>query len=158
MSSCSRRTALLSLAALAACGYAPVYGPGGSAETMRGSIEVADPSDRNSFLFVAELEQRLGRPASPRYNLTYSLSFTTESGGISTTAAVTRYTLVGTATYSLTETGTGRVVSSGAVEGFTGYSGTLGGEAFAATQTDATERLIVILADKLVTRLSLLDL
>lgn len=159
MSWCSRRIAVLGLAALAAgCGFTPVYGPGGSGESLRGSVAVAEPSDRNSFLFVAELEQRLGRNLNAPYRLDYGLTITPEAAGISPTGTTTRYTVLGEASYTLKEAGTDRVVASGTVDGFTGYSATGPSSAIQGASRDATERLIVILADKLVTRLSLLGL
>jgi LPS-assembly lipoprotein len=160
MSLSNRRTVLFTLAAaaLAGGGFAPVSGPGGSAETMRGSIRVAAPGERNGFLLVAELEQRLGRGEAARYTLDHVLALRTESNGIATDASVTRYTVTGTLDYTLTNIETGAILTSGQVDGFTNYSGTTGGQAFAAAQQDATERLIVILADRLVTRLSLLGL
>ena len=159
MSWFNRRFALLGLAALAAgCGFSPVYGPGGSGESLRGSVAVAEPTNRNGFLFVAELEQRLGRNLNAPYRLDYGLTITTEAAGISPTGGTTRYTVLGEASYTLKEAGTDRVVASGTVDGFTGYSATGASTAIREAQEDATERLIVILADKLVTRLSLLGL
>lgn len=159
MSSFDRRTfMILGAAALAGCGFAPVYGPGGSAENLRGSVAVVGPANRDDFLFGAELEQRLGQPVAQRYTLNYGLSYTTEDVGISTAAAVTRYNLIGTADYVLTDDASGAVLASGQVDGFVGYSATTGSEPFAAAQEDARRRMGVILADKLVTRLSLLNL
>jgi LPS-assembly lipoprotein len=158
MSFSSRRTVLLSLAALAGCGYAPMYAPGGSADTLEGSIAVAGPGSARDFRFVALLEERLGQPSGARYDLGYTLAIDSDAGGILGTGAISRYTLVGTAAFTLTDRTTGEVAGSGSVEAFTNYSATSTATATQAAAQDAEARLLVILADQLVTRLALLDL
>ena len=48
MSSFNRRSILILPLALAACGFAPVYGPNGPARGLQGKIRVADPADKNA--------------------------------------------------------------------------------------------------------------
>ncbi len=61
-----RRTflAFLAAGALGACGFTPVYGPGGTGEGLRGAITIAAPDDREGFELVKQLENRLGRNLS----------------------------------------------------------------------------------------------
>lgn len=159
MSSSDRRSVLRGLGALAglpalgACGFRPVYGPGGSGTALQGRVEAEDPVNRDGFLFVAQLERRLGAPSSPRYRLSYALSISSEGLGINASASTTRYQLVGTVNYSLTDTASDTVLASGTERGFTAYSATGASAAITAASTDARERLVTILADKVVTRL-----
>ena len=89
MSSFNRRFLLLSLPALAACGFEPVYGTGGSAEGLRGSILVDEPTTRDSFDLVAQLEQRLGRAQAPIYGM--SVKLTVEEKGLLFEEGVARW-------------------------------------------------------------------
>ena len=141
------------LAALAACGFTPVYGPNGAGKGLNGAILVSEPSDRNAFIFVGRLEERLGQPQSARYKLDYKITTSTIGVGITPEQETTRYNLFGKVDYSITERATGSVVATGTVDNFTGYSAT---SLIVGTQSvtrDANQRLMVILADQIVARL-----
>lgn len=155
MSLSDRRTFLGLIAALplAACGFAPAYGPQGGATALRGRISVQAPASREDFEFVSRVESRLGRAQAAAYDLTYTLAATRESGGVTATNVTTRYTLKGTATYSLTERATGTRVTGGTVRGFTSWSATGTTVAGLAAEDDAARRLSVLLADQVITRL-----
>ncbi len=145
---------LLALApALAACGFTPVYAPGSTASTLRGRVEVAPPETADSYLLVEELEDRLGRPATPAYRLGYVLI--TESQGQAITAAsdITRYSVVGRVAYELRPIDSDRVLASGEVQNFTGYSATGSTVETLAAERDANARLMTILADQIVAQL-----
>ena len=149
-----RRTLLGgSLASLAACGFTPVYGPGGSADALRGSVAVDAPDDRDGFDLVARLEERLGQPVDARYALKYTIGVDQERVGVTPGEETTRYNLVGNVEYSILDSGTGQIVQSGRADTFTGYSttGTIVGTLSA--QQDARSRLMIVLADQIVTEL-----
>ncbi|MBV0913660.1 LPS assembly lipoprotein LptE [Anianabacter salinae] len=158
MSSFSRRIACLSLLGLAACGFSPVYAPGGSGTALQASVAARDPVNRSEFIYLDALEARIGRPASPEYTLDYALSVTSQSIGITAADVTTRYTLTGAAQITLRNEATGETVLSDTVSGFTGYSTTGTQLATASAARDATERLMTILADRTVNRLLALDL
>ncbi|ALG91576.1 MAG: hypothetical protein CL814_00440 [Confluentimicrobium sp.] len=155
MSSSDRRAFLLLLAALplAGCGFEPAYGTGGPAERLKNSIRVADPTDRHSYNLVGRLEERLRRPVTPRYMLDYTL--TTESVRLAITPAqeITRYNITGKVDFTLTEIATGETVYTGSVNSFTGYSASGTPVATQTAERDAYDRLMIILADQMVTRL-----
>ncbi len=150
----ARRLFLIGAAsALAACGFQPVYAPGGLARELQGVIIVAEPTDRNSFVFVARLEERLGQPQAPRFLLAYDIDTDARGVGITPAQEITRYNLFGTVRYTLTDRATDTIVFRGEEENFTGYSAT---SLIVGTQSvtrDANERLMVALADQIVTRL-----
>lgn len=155
MSSSDRRTFLLGLATLplAGCGFQPAYGTGGTAQKLRGRVLVDEPSDRNGFNFVARLEDRLGRAQAPAYRLSYTITTKTDDLAITSAQEITRYNVIGKVRYSLTDTETGAVVTSGHVDSFTGYSATGTTVSTLVAERDAYERLMVILADQIMTRL-----
>ena len=153
MSLFNRRAVLLMPLAVAACGFAPAYGPGGAANGLTGTIRAADPTDKNAFDLVARLDQRLGRPNADRYDLTYSITTQAVGVGITPDNAITRYNLKGAVDWTLTDRGTGARLTGGKVECFTSYSATGSTVAGLAAEEDAALRLMHILADQIVTRL-----
>ena len=150
-----RRTflALLSAAALTGCGFSPVYAPDGPGQALLGSIAVDAPKTRDEQTLARQVETRLGRASAPRYALSYDLDIREERMAVSATNIATRFNLIGQAGYTLTDTGTGAVVTQGSVSQFTGYSATGTTVATLAAERDAHERLTKILADLIVTRL-----
>lgn len=154
MSLSDRRTLLFALAALplSACGFAPAYAPDGAAARLRGTVRADAPADAADFDFVARIEDRLGRAQTPRLRLSYDLTTTPVGAGITPTGAITRYTLKGSARYRLTAAD-GTEAARGTVENFTSWSTTGSTVATLAAEQDAYRRLMVILADQVVTRL-----
>ncbi|MDJ0628097.1 MAG: LPS assembly lipoprotein LptE [Rhodobacter sp.] len=149
-----RLVLILAFASLSACGFTPVYGPGGSAGTLRGSILAAEPDDRKSFVFVARLEERLGQPQSAPYLLNYTIRTTQQGLGITPDQATTRFNILGRVDYTLTDRATEAVLDTGSIENFAGFSATGSIVGTLSATDDANERLMVTLADQLVTRLT----
>lgn len=149
----SRRALLLLPVLLAACGFAPAYGPGGSAGKLTETVWVQDPTDKNAFDLVERLEERLGRPENIRFDLAYTITTETVGVGITTDNKITRYNLKGVVDYTLTERASGARVTGGRVQSFTAYSATGSTVAGLAAEEDAGLRLMRILADQIVARL-----
>jgi LPS-assembly lipoprotein len=156
MSSSDRRTLLCLLAGLplAACGFSPVYAPGGPAAALRGRIRVDAPTDRNGFDFVERLEERLGRPQAPIYDLSYTIKTNQISVGITPDNDITRYNLTGRVDWSVTDRTSGARVAGGTAESFTSFSATGSTVAGLAAEEDAGLRLMRILADQIVTKIT----
>jgi LPS-assembly lipoprotein len=159
MSLCNRRTLILGGAALfgtalSGCGFAPAYGPGGAATKLQDSILADEPSDRAGFIFVRRLEERLGRGAPARYGLSYSIDFEERALAINAANVTARINVIGQLTYALRDLETDKVLSSGKVDSFTSYSATGTTVATSAAKRNAEERLLTILTDQLVTRLT----
>ncbi len=153
MSLFNRRTVLFLPMAVAACGFTPAYGPGGPAAGLQGRIRVASPNDKNGFDLVDRLEERLGRPEAPAYDLSFTITTSPIGVGLTPEEAITRYHLTGTVEYSLTDRTSGARVTGGRVESFTAYSATSSTVAGLTAEEDAAFRLMRILADQIVTRL-----
>ncbi len=152
MSSFNRRSLLLTPLALAACGFTPVYGPGGTGSKLQNQVLVAAPDDRDTFLLVRRIEERLGRAGTPSYTLSLTLQTRQEGLGIDPDGNIDRFNLVGVAGYALSDT-TGTVLTSGTVNSFTGYSATGNTTVSLASERDARERLMIILGDQITARL-----
>lgn len=136
-----------------ACGFSPAYGPGGAAQGLQGRIRVADPENKLGFDLVERLEERLGRPQSPRFDLAYTVVTKPETLGITPENTITRYHLTGHIDWTLTSRDTGQRATGGRVQGFTAYSATGSTVAGLTAEQDAAFRLMRILADQIVTRL-----
>ena len=155
MSLLNLRTLLLALPLVAAaCGFSPVYAPGGTGTALHGQIAVQSPEDirgvsgTDAYFLVQNLEQRLGRGGSA-YQLDLTLRTTEEGQAITADNDITRYSVIGTADFELTRQSDGKVAASGTVRNFTGYSAAGSPVEALAGERDAHERLMVILADQI---------
>jgi len=153
MLSFSRRFLLFLPLALMACGFTPVYAPGGTASALRGKVEVAAPESVDSYLLVQNLEERLGRPNVPTYSLSLALVTVEQGQAVTASNETTRYSVVGRVDYVLLDIDSEEIVASGSVDNFTGYSATGSTVQTLASERDAHERLMVILADQITTQL-----
>ena len=153
MSFSKRAFLFTATAALTACGFTPVYAPGGAAEGLRGSLLVAAPENRNAFVLVRQLEQRLSQPQNAPYLLSYKITTTRQGVGITPAQETTRYNVLGRLDYTVTDRATKTVVARDKVENFTGYSATGSIVSTISATEDAEERLMIILADQLISRL-----
>ena len=156
MSSSDRRSflILLAMAPLGACGFAPVYAVGGAGHALRGQVRVAAPDTRAGFVLVARLEDRLGRPAAaPGLQLDWTIATTERGLAITGSNDITRINLTGTLEFRLAQIATDQTVQTGTVSTFTAYSTTGSPVATAAARRDAEDRLMVALADQLMSRL-----
>ncbi len=155
MSLPDRRTVLSLLAALliAGCGFTPAYAPEGAGTKLRGHVAVQVPATRNDFALASRLETRLGAADAPAYDLGYSVTVYSISGGITPDNETTRYQLKGSVAYTLTDRATQARVAGGTVRNFTSWSATGSTVAGIAAEEAAAARLMQILADDIVTRL-----
>ncbi|KZZ03547.1 hypothetical protein A3747_11420, partial [Sulfitobacter sp. HI0076] len=143
--------------------YAPPLpvGPapaGGAGTALQNRVLVDAPEDRFGYFLVREVESRLGRAATPRWGLALTTTTTEDGLAIDSEGNTRRYNLLGTTSYALRDLDSGQIVTSGKVESFTGYSATGTTVATRAAELDAQERLMVILADLVVSRLYAADL
>ena len=158
MSLPSRRMMLIAPLALFACGFQPVYGPGGNGQLLQNRVLVDPPGSPDSYLLVRELEERLGRTDDAAYSLSMILNISEARVAIDREGDTGRFNRIGIVDYSLRDLGTGQIVTSGKVENFVGYSATGTTVETLAGELDAEKRLMVIIADQIVTRLYAADL
>lgn len=156
MWSSDRRVFLLGAAALlAGCGYQPVNAPGGAAAGLRqGRIEVRAPATEDEYTLVEELERRLGTAREARFLLDYTLSVEEMPVGITPNQDTTRYNVIGRIDWSVTDRTSGAVATSDRIESFSSYAATGSAVSGLTAQEDAHQRLLRLLADQMVTRLS----
>lgn len=151
-----RRSALAAIAGVAllgACGFTPVHAPGGAGARLLGQVRVADPRTPDDHAFLRRMTERLGPDQAARYDLAYALRIAVVPQAITPDAVTTRYSLNGTAAYALTDRTTGQAVAQGEVSSFASHSTVGTVIATTAAEQDARDRLAVMLADQVVTRL-----
>lgn len=147
-----------------ACGFTPVYAPGGTGTALFGNVLVQAPedvpsnSDVAAYFLVDALERDLGRGEGGTFALDLDVQQTVEGQAITADNEITRYSVQGTAKYALRRLSDGVMVTSGAVDNFTGYSATGTTVDTLASERDAEERLMETLADQIITRLYTADL
>jgi len=154
MSSSDRRAVLAGLGALAlagGCGFRPAYAPGGAGRSLQGQVRAADPVSRADFQFLTAFEDRLGRPAAPRFELAYRIAVDRTDAGRIQGQGATRVLLAGRLDYDLTESG--RSLAQGRVSAETAFSTTATQLAAQTAAEDAELRLMRMLADGLIDRL-----
>ena len=144
---------LLMPLALAACGFSPTLAPGSAAAGLQGKIRVADPTDKNGFDFLQHMEERLGRPEDPTYDLAYTITTAAIGVGINPQGEIQRYNLTGKIDWTLTRRADQSRVTGGQAQSFTSYSATGTTVAELSAERDAALRLMDILADQIVIRL-----
>ncbi|WP_227269928.1 LPS assembly lipoprotein LptE [Roseobacter weihaiensis] len=158
MSLYNRRALLALPLALAACGFTPVYAPGGSGSALQNSVEVVEQNNANVYMVNRRIEERVGRASVPKYRLSLDIRTFSETLAVDSESNINRFNIIGEADYTLVEQATGRVVTSGKVDNFTGASATGTTVATLAARRDARERLMTLLADQIVVRLLSTDL
>ena len=148
MLSFDRRLFLIGFAALAGCGFTPVYAPGSRAHGLRGRIDVGEPADEEGFALVRRLEDRLGQSTGADLTLNAEIRIDEEAVGFLPDGTISRYNVLGQFSWSLND-GSGPQLS-GNEQSFTSYSATSTTVATIVAQRNARERLMIVLADRIV--------
>lgn len=146
----SRRFALFGLLALGGCGFAPLYGDGG---TLRNAVAYDTDDSVAGFHLRQQLQNRLGNSSAPRYGLRVTQRSRSRAAAITDEGDTTRLNIVGSASWVLTDLTTGAQIEAGEVEAFTSYAATGSTVATQTTRDDAERRLSIILADMIAARL-----
>jgi len=140
-------TACVLVLTLAACGFTPVYAPGSPVARNLSDISPADPYNRVGYLFVRDLEERIGH--NPDASLLLKHNITISETGLEIDAA--RVQVIGTVDYHLVSRSDESLVATGSVNSFVAYTPL--NELNDTARRDAFERLMRILADRTVTDL-----
>lgn len=151
----SRRTTLsglLGLLALGGCGFTPVYGTGGPGNALRGAVAYEVPESVDGYNLGKQLQNRLGLSGGATYVLAVTISVVDAAGAIDSSNASSRISQQGTARWTLRDVN-GTAIADGEVSAFSGYSNTGSTVATRTAREDSRARLMIALADQIVTRL-----
>jgi LPS-assembly lipoprotein len=152
--------ALLAACMLSACGLQPIYAGGGSAGVVEGlsAVQVAPIEGRSGWLVATALEDRIslrGSQAAPRYRLDVQLDDQLESLGLLSDERVTRERRILRARYQLVDLSTGAILLDASAGSDSGIDVVSSDYATIAAERAALERLAQVVADQIVTRVSL---
>ena len=147
--------------ALSACGFRPLYaavdGDRSPVVEELSAIRVVQGPGRLGQLVAGHLLDSLtplGPPAAPRYALRVGLREGREGVALEPDAAVTRFNLTLTATFTLDEADGGRRLTAGTVRAVAGYNVLRAEFANVIAERDARERAARAVADDIGTLLS----
>lgn len=144
---------------LAACGFQPMYARGGDGRTtaeQMAATRIMPMPDRVGQVMHNMLRDRLnprGQPRAPAYLLRVSLGEFKEELGVRKDETATRANLTLSASFSLHEAGTDKVLFSGFVTSINSYNILENQFATIFSETDARERALRELSDGIRTRL-----
>jgi len=148
---------VLAAAALAGCGFTPVYGPDGTGSALLGQLSLDPPQDRNDYLLQRRIEERLGQATAGAWRLSTQIKTDDIGLGFTTDGDITRYNINGTTDYTLRRTGSSKIFRQGKIQHFTSYSATGTTVATLAAKRDAEVRLMTILADQIIDQLLIIS-
>ncbi|GAA0736883.1 LPS assembly lipoprotein LptE [Sphingomonas japonica] len=151
--------ALMLVAALAGCGLRPLYGgaEGGAVRSALAAVEVAPIEGQAGWLIANALRDRLAGPgaATPAYRLEVVLDDSLIGLGVRRDDTITRERRTLRARYQLIDLATGLTLLDQTAGSDAGID-VVGSEyATIAAEQAALERLSVIVADQIVTRVAL---
>ena len=148
---------VLAAAALAGCGFKPVYGPDGTGAALLGQLSLDPPQDRNDYLLQRRIEERLGQATAGAWRLSTQIKTDNIGLGFTTDGDITRYNINGTTDYTLRRAASSEIFRQGKIQHFTSYSATGTTVATLAAKRDAEVRLMTILADQIIDQLLIIS-
>ena len=140
---------------LASCGYQPIYGTSGVAYRLERNVSIVAPSDRAGYVLYHQLNKYLKDADDGEFKLLFNISKTSSRVAIDENGRAHRALLEGFATFDLRRASDNKTLVKGRVKGFTGYSTLATSVASHASSRDATQRLMTMLADKIMYELVL---
>jgi LPS-assembly lipoprotein len=147
------------LAAVAACGFQPLYRGGRSSEVVAelSQIQVAPIEDRVGHELRNHLLDALtprGRPAAPAYRLDIDLSESKQSLAVKKTEIATRATLKLSATYQLVDLSSAQPLFGSSSAVTSGYDILQSEFATVAAERDARSRAVRAIAEEIESHLA----
>ena len=138
----------------------PIYAGGSGAGVVEGlsAVQVAPIEGRSGWLVATALEDRIslrGAQAAPRYRLDVQLDDSLESLGLLSDERVTRERRILRARYQLVDLTTGAILLDASAGSDSGIDVVSSDYATIAAERAALERLSQVIADQIVTRVSL---
>ena len=149
MRSCEMYSFISIFTRLGACGFKPIYASGSQVGRGLQNIKLSAPTNREAYIFARSFEERLGRNLGASTTLQYNISIYDQGLDLRDVSISQK---IGSVSYQLIDEAGGDVIASGNVEGFTSYSSE--GNLSVASQHDASERLLIILADRVISKLA----
>ena len=139
---------------ISACGFSPIYTNNSSAN-LNGQISIQEPNTQNDFVFYSRLTDRFGK-ASGKYILNYAITTTKEDKAINFDGTVHRVEISASVSFNLKNTESGVQIFSDKEEMYLSYSNFGSTAAVLNAERTTNKQLVVLLADKVADRVSLI--
>lgn len=147
MSLFNRRKFIFLSFALSGCSLSPAFKSNHGPKALKGKIKFSTPTNREDYMLVSRLEENFGPVKEPLFNL--SISYRVTEKGLGSLGNISRYNLLGKASFSLSQISTDSVVLENQVNTFTSYSASAQTLATETAGRAAKDRLMRALADQI---------
>ena len=139
---------------ISACGFSPLYTNSNFARLI-GKIDLQEPNTQNEFVFYSQLKSRFSENNS-KYILSYAITTAKKDSALSFDGTVHRIEISGSVAFSLKEKGSGLEILSDKEEMTLSYSNFGSTAAVLNAERTTNKQLMVLLADRVADRISLI--
>jgi LPS-assembly lipoprotein len=146
--------AIVALAALAGCGFKPMYAPSAGGDAIIGAVSVGEVSGKSGHAFRTELVRLLAAEGPTTRRLEVTVGEQVAPLGLRVDESASRADLVLAAGYTLYDSD-GREIVKGSASATASYDIPVAAYGAAAAQDDARERAGVLLAQRVRTDLAM---
>ena len=148
-----KRIIFISLFFFTACGFSQVYNENNTTKLIR-QISIQEPSTQDEFIFYSHLVDRFGDMGN-KYVLNYAISTSKEDRALDFDGTVHRVEISGSVSFILNDKENGIELLSASEEMYLSYSNAGSTAAVLNAERTTNKQLIVLLADKVADRVSL---
>jgi len=142
------------LFSMSACGFSPLYNSQNSVK-LNETISIQEPKTQNEFIFYSQLTNRFNE-GNGQYIINYDITTFKKDSGVNFDGTVHRVEIAGTVSFSIIDTETGLKVLSDKEEMYLSYSNFGSTAAVLNAERSTNKELIILLADKIADRISLI--
>ena len=151
-----KRIIFISLFFLTACGFSPVY-TNKNHPKLLGQINIQEPNTENDFIFYSHLIDRFGEMGD-RYLLNYTISTVKADKALNFDGTVHRIEISGSVSFNLRDLENGIELLSDKEEMYLSYSNSGSTAAVFNAERITNKQLVILLAEKVADRASLIIL
>ena len=151
-----KRIIFISLFFFTACGFSPVYTDKNHSKLL-GQIDIQEPKTENDFIFYSHLINRFGEMGD-KYILKYTISTVKADKALNFDGTVHRIEISGSVSFNLRDMENGIEILSDKEEMYLSYSNSGSTAAVLNAQRTTNNQLVILLAEKVADRVSLIIL
>ena len=149
-----RKILFVLLFSLPACGFSPLYNYQNSTKLAE-KISIQEPNTQNEFVFYSQLTNRFNE-GNGKYIVNYAITTSKKDSGLNFDGTVHRIEISGSVAFSLKDTESGVELLSDQEKMYLSYSNFGSTAAVLNAERTTNEQLILLLADKVADRISLI--
>ena len=139
---------------ISACGFSPIY-TNQNSDSLTEKISIQEPTTQNDFVFYSRLTDRFG-DSNGEYILNYTITTNKEDSALNFDGTVHRVEISGYVTFILKDTKNDVQIFSDQEEMYLSYSNFGSTAAVLNAERTTNKQLLVLLADKVADRVSLI--